>query len=128
MKWCNDKDSDLFADLQQTGHFCPETMLCKLPLSALSPCVHYTKRESHTVCVILFCFVVSGKRGSNPRPSAWEADALPLSYFRIRGCLPPRLVNEDYLFIVINNSSLLYVFCMCFCISSIASTEVMSDR
>lgn len=25
----------------------------------------------------------SGKRGSNPRPSAWEADALPLSYCRI---------------------------------------------
>ena len=25
----------------------------------------------------------SGKRDSNPRPSAWEADALPLSYFRI---------------------------------------------
>jgi hypothetical protein len=24
----------------------------------------------------------SGKRGSNPRPSAWEADALPLSYSR----------------------------------------------
>ena len=26
--------------------------------------------------------VWSGKRGSNPRPSAWEADALPLSYSR----------------------------------------------
>jgi hypothetical protein len=26
---------------------------------------------------------VSGKRDSNPRPSAWEADALPLSYSRI---------------------------------------------
>ena len=26
---------------------------------------------------------MSGKRGSNPRPSAWEADALPLSYSRI---------------------------------------------
>ncbi len=25
---------------------------------------------------------LSGKRGSNPRPSAWEADALPLSYSR----------------------------------------------
>ncbi len=25
---------------------------------------------------------MSGKRGSNPRPSAWEADALPLSYSR----------------------------------------------
>ncbi len=26
---------------------------------------------------------LSGRRGSNPRPSAWEADALPLSYSRI---------------------------------------------
>ena len=27
--------------------------------------------------VILLDFQKSGKRGSNPRPSAWEADALP---------------------------------------------------
>jgi hypothetical protein len=26
---------------------------------------------------------VSGRRDSNPRPSAWEADALPLSYSRM---------------------------------------------
>ena len=31
-------------------------------------------------CVLL---ETSGKRGSNPRPSAWEANALPLSYCRI---------------------------------------------
>jgi integrase len=33
----------------------------------------------------------SGRRGSNPRPSAWEADALPLSYSRerpLRGTTP----------------------------------------
>ena len=24
----------------------------------------------------------SGRRGSNPRPSPWQGDALPLSYFR----------------------------------------------
>ena len=28
-------------------------------------------------------FCLSGKRDSNPRPSAWEADALPLSYSRM---------------------------------------------
>ena len=27
--------------------------------------------------------ILSGWRGSNPWPSAWEADALPLSYTRI---------------------------------------------
>ena len=30
----------------------------------------------------------SGRRGSNPRPSAWEADALPLSYSRVGAVLP----------------------------------------
>ena len=35
---------------------------------------------------------MSGKRGSNPRPSAWEADALPLSYSRII----PILTNHLY--------------------------------
>jgi hypothetical protein len=33
----------------------------------------------------IFCkslIIMSGKRDSNPRPSAWEADALPLSYSR----------------------------------------------
>ena len=29
-------------------------------------------------------FIWSGKRDSNSRPSAWEADTLPLSYSRIR--------------------------------------------
>ncbi len=28
------------------------------------------------------CKIWSGQRGSNPRPSAWEANALPLSYAR----------------------------------------------
>ncbi len=30
---------------------------------------------------------VSGRRDSNPRPSAWEADALPLSYSRMRAVM-----------------------------------------
>src|SRR5262245_47820499 len=30
----------------------------------------------------------SGRRGLNPRPSAWEADALPLSYTRFAPILP----------------------------------------
>src|SRR5690606_33113846 len=35
----------------------------------------------------------SGRRDSNPRPSAWQADVLPLNYFRIVFCWgqdPPR--------------------------------------
>jgi hypothetical protein len=32
--------------------------------------------------IIIAIREVSGKRDSNPRPSAWEADALPLSYSR----------------------------------------------
>ena len=35
----------------------------------------------------------SGKRDSNPRPSAWKADALPLSYSRSNRCGTTRLVE-----------------------------------
>ena len=33
----------------------------------------------------------SGQRDLNPRPSAWEADTLPLSYARSRNCDPGSL-------------------------------------
>src|SRR4030095_2897591 len=33
----------------------------------------------------------SGRRGSNPRPTAWKAVTLPLSYSRLRSSPPPRL-------------------------------------
>ena len=32
----------------------------------------------------------SGKRGLNPRPSPWQGDALPLSYFRKNKTVVPR--------------------------------------
>ena len=31
-------------------------------------------------------FLLSGKRGSNPRPQPWQGCALPLSYFRLSLC------------------------------------------
>ncbi len=37
-----------------------------------------------TACCAKSLIMKSGKRGLNPRPSAWEADALPLSYSRNR--------------------------------------------
>ena len=37
----------------------------------------------------------SGKRDSNPRPSAWKADALPLSYSRSSHCRTTRLVEGE---------------------------------
>ncbi len=40
-----------------------------------------------TDCLIL---VLSGKRGSNSRPSAWEADALPTE-------LLPHLMKQNYI-------------------------------
>jgi hypothetical protein len=36
---------------------------------------------------------MSGKRGSNPRPSALEADALPLSYSRMIECKNTNYLN-----------------------------------
>src|SRR4029079_3570639 len=32
----------------------------------------------------------SGRRGSNPRPTAWKAVTLPLSYSRLRSLTSPR--------------------------------------
>ena len=49
------------------------------------------KRVTEIKSVTLL-FSVSGKRGSNPRPSAWEADALPLSYSRL--CLATILMGQ----------------------------------
>src|SRR5210317_1268440 len=40
----------------------------------------HTKKVRHG-CLTL-CYYWSGKRDLNPRPSAWEADTLPLSYSR----------------------------------------------
>src|ERR1700742_3144957 len=41
----------------------------------------------------------SGRRDLNPRPTAWEADALPLSYTRVGAILPrpraPPSANRD---------------------------------
>jgi hypothetical protein len=39
----------------------------------------------------------SGRRDSNPQPSAWQADALPLSYSRIKPivCLSPPICAAD---------------------------------
>ena len=54
--------------------------------------IHRLKNEKPYISLIHKVFTrftssfkeaLSGKRDSNPRPSAWEADALPLSYSRI---------------------------------------------
>ncbi len=45
--------------------------------SFISPVINYSLSTVH-------CRSKSGKRDSNPRPSAWKADALPLSYSRIK--------------------------------------------
>ncbi len=43
-----------------------------------------SNKKRHSAIKLSACFLLwSGKRGSNPRPSAWEADTLPLSYSRI---------------------------------------------
>src|SRR5262249_5132271 len=38
----------------------------------------------------------SGKRDSNPRPSAWKADALPLSYSRPRNAAARLVEGEGF--------------------------------
>ena len=43
------------------------------------------KNISWIIIYLISVQEASGKRGSNPRPSAWEADVLPLNYSRIVG-------------------------------------------
>ena len=40
-------------------------------------CPDLRKKQRFYACKSLFFSVLSGKRGSNPRPAAWEAAALP---------------------------------------------------
>ena len=44
----------------------------------------HTARPHEAAALLLNAGFWSGRWGSNPRPSAWEADALPLSYARSR--------------------------------------------
>ena len=41
------------------------------------------KQKGQVEDLAIVAFFWSGKRDSNPRPSAWEADTLPLSYSRL---------------------------------------------
>ena len=41
----------------------------------------YKEKNSVIYCGVLHYW--SGRRDSNPRPSPWQGDALPLSYFRM---------------------------------------------
>lgn len=55
-------------------------------------------------------FFVSGKRGSNPRPSAWEADALPTELLplvcKYKNTIFKQYLNLFYLVIIVISSGL----------------------
>ena len=53
-------------------------------MSVANACAHWQK-------VYFIIYFLSGRRGSNPRPSAWEADALPTEL------LPREYVYRAYL-------------------------------
>ena len=56
----------------------PEPMALRTePLTAIAPCALAMRAKAW-----------SGRRGSNPRPTAWKAVTLPLSYSRLRARLP----------------------------------------
>ncbi len=65
---------------------CPCFFLCVfLPGSKLPG--EATHKKRHRCCDALISGVLlSGKRDSNPRPSAWEADALPTELFPQKHC------------------------------------------
>ncbi len=45
-------------------------------------CKYYNKKYQTLEWLGITSFNWSGRRDSNPRPSPWQGDALPLSYFR----------------------------------------------
>ena len=56
---------------------------------ACSDCATSQRNNDRVISAVIVCNLLSGKRDSNPWPSAWEADALPLSYCRKKmGKLP----------------------------------------
>ena len=54
------------------------------------PLLHVTTRVS----LFQTPSLLSGKRGSNPRPLAWEANALPLSYSRLLSGKVIKILSE----------------------------------
>ena len=54
-----------------------------LLLNSILNNANYEVMHCILVVVMIASEEVSGRRDSNPRPSAWEADALPLSYSRV---------------------------------------------
>ena len=60
-----------------------------------------THKKRHRCCDALIAGVLlSGKRDSNPRPSAWEADALPTELFPQKHCKCRNFLSlfKDFLF------------------------------
>ena len=65
---------------------CPCFFLCVFLPGSLLP-GEATHKKRHRCCDALISGVLlSGKRDSNPRPSAWEADALPTELFPQKHC------------------------------------------
>ena len=83
----NKKNPELLQDFEPTTGLEPVTS--SLPRKHSTAELSRRKKKSHSVRFVIF---LSGRRGSNPRHSAWKADALPtelLPHF-----VSKRLVNE----------------------------------
>ncbi len=52
-------------------------------------------RESRSSAMRYCKYLWSGRRDSNPRPSPWQGDALPLSHFRMLSHIEPNMVARD---------------------------------
>lgn len=50
----------------------------------------YHKKEKSDHCKVVAFLIESGRRGSNPRPSAWKADALSTEL------LPQRVGSDGF--------------------------------
>ena len=69
-------NNDVFFDKTETNLKQPMCFPDKPSFCPVSVPI-YKKKQRFYVCKSLLFSVLSGKRGSNPRPAAWEAAALP---------------------------------------------------
>ena len=88
MEWRRQPESNRRIAVLQTAALA--TWLCRLTAprrketAAGKPLIHRRKKRAGQCRARLRGNRWSGRRDSNPQPSAWQADALPLSYSRIK--------------------------------------------
>ncbi len=78
-------------------------------MSVANACAHWQKGY-------FIIYFLSGRRGSNPRPSAWEADALPTE-----------LLPREYAYRGLIMCPVMCLWCLCYCAALVSSVTIGSS-